>query len=523
MESAEKVSVATSAAEGRRERAFVVARWALLSLAVALLSLHVFSNPRRIGWDAAAYLHWAEEMLRGGVPFVDIVDVNPPLVQFLHAPLALLARGSPLPAALTFNLVVLLAAGVSLYAFHAALRRLYPELTVERRFAATFAFAFAQHIAWAWGHFGQREHFIVLALVPALVVRSARHEARPVPNWTAVAAGTAIATSLAIKPHFAVAWGLFELAWLSRHRVWRRLFGREVYGFAAVVLVYAALFVVFPGMRREFFGHYLPLFSSGYAVYDCSLRDLFLPSELWAAGACSAVALARRPRAGEASLARPFGAFLLGCVLIYLLQHRGWQYHLLPAFSLAPLALVLFLPLSRGGLLASALGGLALSLAWHWESSGRPLREQKAMSILEETLRASTKPGDPALVLTTSTLGPYPALLDLGLRSGSRFAWLPLLPMFYPSNGEFGCRYRKWGEGLPAERRLLDDLASDIRTRRPVVIIASDRDSQALRPGCSASAWAEASGLVARAMSVYQAEPPVPGFRVWRLPGPARH
>jgi len=491
---------------------------ALLFTSFLVLAGYVFADPQRIGWDAANYAQAADEILRGRVPFRDIVDVNPPLVQFLHVPAALLGRLLKRPV-LAFNLYVLAWAAASAATLNWLLRRSELGVGAGRRFAVAFVFLFVNHIAWEWGHFGQREHFLVLAFVPFLVLRWLRHEGAAFPARTAAALGFAAAIGLAVKPHYCVPLLAYELAWLSQHRSVRRLWGEELWGFVAAVLAYASLFLAYPSMTREFFTRYLPLFAAGYSVYDCSLRDLFSLGELWI-GLAGALWALFAPKASDAArLARPFGAFLLGSVLVYLLQHKGWPYQVFPAFALAPLAVAWLAPISRRVAACLALGALGLSLSWFSASHGAPLPAEARFRVLRDAMRIMTRPGESALVLSTSALGPYPMQLQLGVRPGSRFAWLPLLAMFYPQGDQSGCNYRKWGEGRPAERRLLEDLAADIAERKPVFIAIESYDSQAMRIGCTPHEWARQSGLLERAMSNYVPLPPAVGFELWKIRG----
>jgi hypothetical protein len=503
----------------RLTKALTVARTIALVAAFGLLLFYCISDPERIGWDAAAYVQWGDEIARGRVPFAEIVDVNPPLVQFLHVPFALLARALRMPPILVFNLCVFAATVLSGWALAAALRRFFPSLGAGRRFAIVVVFALGHHFAWAGGHFGQREQFIVMAMVPALVVRWARYEGRDVARGLLFGCGVALTTAVAVKPHFALPWAMFELSLMLQHRRLPPATRAEGAGALFVALAYGALFLLYPAMRREFFGHYLALFAQHYAVYDCSLRDLLSPTELWFALLLTGTALAlpqpRETRGG----ARAFACFAAGCSAVYLAQHRGWEYQLLPAVTLAPLALALVLPFDRVLPLLLSAGGLTLSLASHARTVGRPLPAEASYAVLRSALEYTTRPGDSALILSTGTLGPYPLQLKLGVRPGSRFAWLPLLAMFYPAGAEFGCHYRVWGEGLPAERKLLEDLLFDIHARRPTVIVASSEESQALRPGCSVAAWLRESGLLARAMTEYVALPPGPDFQIWGLRG----
>jgi len=509
-------SKGASSSVGAR-RAIGWARIGSLFALFATLKFFLWMNPFRIGWDAASYVQAGDEILRGKVPFVDIVDVNPPLVQFLHVPAAWFARVTGLPAPLSFNLYVLAAAILSACAVNWLLKR--PELRIsdERRFAVLFTFAFANHVAWIGAHFGQREHFIVLSLLPFLLVRWLRHEGHRLPNALAVSIGFAAFTALAIKPHYLWPVLLFEAMFLLRHRTLRRLMGVELYGALGVAALYAGLFLAYPGMRREFLGRYLALFATGYRVYDCSFRELLLPTELWIAVSCAIFVLVRPGSRDGSRFARPLGVFLVGAITVYLAQHRGWLYQIFPAFALGSVAVAMVLPLSRFVPLLAAVGALGASVAWNVRNFAMPLPEERDIAGLRRAVQVMTRPGESVLIVSTSVLGPYPMQLQLGVRSGSRFAWNPFLGMFYPDGPKHSCTYRKWGEGLPAERQVLEDLAADIRARKPVLIAAQNQSQQAIRPGCTPSEWLQKSGLFERAMGDYTPLPQAAGFDVWGL------
>ncbi|HWA77710.1 MAG TPA: hypothetical protein VG937_35485 [Polyangiaceae bacterium] len=491
---------------------------ALVLASFIALTVYMLTSPLRIGWDAANYAQAADEILRGRVPFRDIVDINPPLVQFLHVPAALLGRLIQRPV-LAFNLYVLACAALSAVALNWLLLQPALGVSTQRRFVVLFTFVFTNHIAWEGGHFGQREHFVVLALIPLLVLRWLRHEAAQLPARLAFSLGFVAGTALLVKPHYLLPLAGFELVWLYRHRHFRRLFGEEAWGMLAAAVAYAGLFLAFPSMRSEFFGRYLPLFAAGYRVYDCSTRDLFLLGEVWIGLAGASLALFSPGKLDASPIVRPFGAFLIGSVLVYLAQHKGWPYQVFPAFALAPLAVAWLSPLAPRIPALLAVAALGSSVWWCANLRDRPLPSERRFSVLRDALRIMTRPGEAALILTTSALGPYPMQLQLGVRPGSRFAWLPLLPMFYPQGEASGCAYRKWGEGLPAERRLLQDLTADIRERKPVFIAIESQEAQAMRIGCTPLEWARESGFIERAMGDYVPLPPAPGFELWGIRG----
>ena len=516
---------------GLVSRALRVAGDASVALTLLCLGYFVLSDPNWIGWDAAAYMHWGLEITRGKLPFVDIVDINPPLVQFVHVLPAWFSRLTGLGPAQAFNLWVWAWAVASSLVVRSLLTRYTPRLTLARQVAFSFAFAFSSHIAWHQGHFGQREHFLVMILVPALLLRWARHEQRELPRALAIAVGVCAATALAIKPQYLPACLLFEGALWLRHRDLRRALGVELLGFVFVGLGYAALFLAFPVMRREFFGFYLPLFARGYRAYDCSLRDLLVLAELWVALAllllcgvflaqAALPARAREARLPEPAIALPFALFVVGSLLAYLGQHKGWPYQIFPAFTLAPLALVLAAPIDGFLSLAAAILGLTLSIREYTGAVRGTLPQEGWLLELRQLVGSTARPGDRVQFIGASALGPYPMLLDLGLRPGSRFPWLQALPMFYPTDSSStACEFRVWGAGRPAEQRVLDYLRQDFRRAPPSLVIAETFEGQTMRPGCTPRGWLEHSGFLEREMAEYDQIGNMYGFAIWRRRG----
>ncbi|MBK7837599.1 MAG: hypothetical protein IPJ49_07935 [Candidatus Obscuribacter sp.] len=72
----------------------------------------IFLHPLRIGWDPALHLQCAELIVKGGIPYVDMLDVNPPLIWYLDTLPVLVSEAFKAPVTLVFNeFMVLLMAG----------------------------------------------------------------------------------------------------------------------------------------------------------------------------------------------------------------------------------------------------------------------------------------------------------------------------------------------------------------------------------------------------------------------------
>jgi hypothetical protein len=68
----------------------------------------ILLHPLRIGWDPALHLQCAQLIAGGGLPYVDMFDVNPPLIWYLDILPSLLSTASNVPVTLAFNLFMLL-------------------------------------------------------------------------------------------------------------------------------------------------------------------------------------------------------------------------------------------------------------------------------------------------------------------------------------------------------------------------------------------------------------------------------
>ena len=77
------------------------ARLAAITILMAVL-LGILNAPARINHDNAMYLAMGEGLLRGEVPYVDLIDLNPPLIVYLNTIPAAAARLLGIYPPLTF-------------------------------------------------------------------------------------------------------------------------------------------------------------------------------------------------------------------------------------------------------------------------------------------------------------------------------------------------------------------------------------------------------------------------------------
>jgi hypothetical protein len=223
---------------GRRVSTFWWGVWALLAaLCVAVV------GPAYVNHDAAWYLHMARRMLDGATLYRDVVDTNPPLIVLLTVPPVWLAGTVAAPA--VFKAYVFCLALLSLAVSAAVIRRTWFDAADMSRQLFISALVFVS-LPFVRTDFGQREHLLILMVLPYVLMAVARATADvPVRTGLAVALGIAAGLGFAMKPHYLLGWIAAETALLTlapRGRSWRR---PEAIAAAAAIAGYALSVVLF--------------------------------------------------------------------------------------------------------------------------------------------------------------------------------------------------------------------------------------------------------------------------------------
>jgi hypothetical protein len=196
--------------------------------------------PLTINHDCGWYLFAGGRILDGAQPYVDVVDVNPPLILYLNAAVVALARGLGLAEIAVFQACVLLIVALSL----ALCARV---LADTARSGALGVLAWLL-LGFAGYDFGQREHLLVASVLPWVLLAATRERGENVPRWLALTTGALAGLGCALKPFFLLV-PLFVLA-PARVKALRR---PEQLAFAAVLLGYALHFALLPGAVRAGF------------------------------------------------------------------------------------------------------------------------------------------------------------------------------------------------------------------------------------------------------------------------------
>jgi hypothetical protein len=434
--------------------------------------------------DIAFLLYAAERVLDGARLYVDVVEINPPLIIALNMPAVLIARAVGASDILMYRALMTAALLVALMLIDRSLRWILGSSGATLRRRLVLVLAFALFLA-AGDDFGQREHLLVALALPYVLLAAGRAAGRPAPAGPALAAGVLAGIGLALKPHFLLVWAAVEgyAAWRLRAR---RL-SHEALGTFAFLAVYLAGVAL---LTPQYFGlvRLLGPAYSGYGHYP------FLHVLVTAPGTtvCLLAVLAFVALRLESKHLDLWSVLLVALVASFVAgaaQQKGWGYHFYPArvFALALLALAVMdirRPLVRPvqqvyaavafavlgmGVLSS--GGVAMARIRHRD----PIRqsEQARLDELVAAVRRRTPPGGSLYILSYTIESSFPLVNYSGVRWASRFPHLWIVEAAYQDQlyAPSPLRFHRREQMGPAERYLNDAVYEDLTRYRPDVLL----------------------------------------------------
>lgn len=283
----------------------------------------------RLNYDVGWLLAAAEHLIEGQRLYVDIVEINPPLILWVTEMAVRAGRAVGVDSILAFRLLVL-----SLSAISVGLLRRPARALLQQNHTSFLLLLAAAFVPLTWKYFGEREHLAAILVIPYLIL-NARGGAEGVAGGTRIAAGILAGIGFSLKPHFVPL--LLITLWLGR-RPWQGLAGLEHQAAALGVMALYGICAL-PGLPA-----YLALVRTYGPLYWQLLHRPILEVAFGHASALTAIASmlvyvglrpAMRNRAVPDSLAVACCWFLIAAVL----QGKGLAYHYYPAFVLGLLTL----------------------------------------------------------------------------------------------------------------------------------------------------------------------------------------
>ncbi|MBI3513548.1 MAG: hypothetical protein HY060_05710 [Proteobacteria bacterium] len=438
--------------------------------------------------DVAAILDFAVRMVAGEQLYVDLFDVNPPLIFWLNLPAAWIAEQLALGPAVVFVVSVLGLQAASLVLCRAPTARLFD---LERPFLRTVLPLVAAFVLLVLPthNFGQREHLLTCFALPYLALAAVRLEGQAVTVREAAVRGAFAAVGFLIKPYFLLVPVAIEAvlllrlgwrAWLRRPEPWL------IVGLGALYLLTALV------CHPSYFTEVVPLARRYYLAsgVTASLERVFGEPERWLALVAMTPLVAWGMTARRPAALRVAALFTLAAAGSALIQGKGWPYHLLPFWQ----GCVMVVTFAAAAALRGAAAGaqpncerarLAATVVFAavvgtFAIEHPPWRDRLdypgSFAGRLEALLARDAQGGRVLWLTDATYPKYPTVLYGRIRPASRFMELWLIDGLYQAaeGAPDRPRMRAPAQMSDDERHLFDAVGASLeRTRPTLVLVAS--------------------------------------------------
>ncbi len=511
---------------------------AVLFLCAALLLLAVAFSGMPLNHDCALLLQCGRLITEGSTPYIDHIETNVYMAQYIHVPPVLLSNS------LNINVADVFIAGVSifvLYSCFAVFLLVHRSGIFNSRISvlivASSVLVFSMK-AFCDGDFGQRAHLFLLAYLPFFFVRFSRYQDKRVSTPLSLITGFTMGVLMLCKPSFFLMVVLIEI-WMNI-RSGRKagvLIKPEMLTLYAIVLMFIVHLLLLPGsLNSPFFTRWLPFIAGGYSSYNAAFYDMIRgPLKLWliltGSIALAVFSLSRNGSAVRQLLESLIVAVVLG-ILLFFLQHKGWLYQLFPAIGFAAVLLSVVIMIMyekcRSTLITGNLVGIALlfcpviiCLLYAGSSFQLAGLYYTDMDDYLELIETYSEPGERISFISTSVYPKYPTLVYADRLPGTRYmSAFPIALVYcgFVADDSAGFQYRLPDEWTDEERLFLMELGMDIQKNRPaLVFIQATGDCQACPVGFRIDEYLISSGWLEEFMENYELLFIRNGYRTYEL------
>lgn len=485
---------------------------AFLALAAVVLFLLLKDIP--LGHDQSWYLISVQKILAGARPYIDVIELNPPLNFYLVMPAIYLAdllgvRSDPV----FIGYVILLSFVSTVWARRVLLK--IPSIPPAHANIAA-GVALLSTTALVVFDFGQRDVMMVVFTLPYLALAMRRIEGDAVPPLGAAAVGLWAALGICLKHYFLVFPIATEIAlYLKRRRV-LGLFRPEVITVGVACVAYAlAVVVLFPAYLETI----VPLAQLTYFAYGIHFPLTLLCAETVAFPLVFGGYLVMRRHDGVGPWLDMLGAWTVAAFISYAIQNRGFTYHADPlrimlvfmAVSLVARKFEVPFRLSRICMVAAlALVAFRVAVLGFYE-------DQWASVTAKKLERYDVRGG----------LYTFTAHVFIGFPLANRIdgPWDSRFPCLWPVPGvqrilaapqNFTAEQVAAAE--KADRYMTDAVIEDFERRRPSIVIVDARKDKSYFDGVAFDyvAHFKRDPRFARLWSEYRLVENYRGFEIWR-------
>ncbi len=304
---------------------------------IFIIAAMIFS-PIGVNHDAAWLLYLSREVAGGAEHYVDFVEVNPPLIIWLNLPVIFMAEWLNISLGFAFKLYVLALAALSVGLSAALLKR--TELTTAPVLIVAMAFVLTILPGY---QFGQREHFLMILVLPYLISAGVRLKGSDIPRGLAIVTAVLAGIGFCLKPHFVIVPMGIEILLLMRLGLKTTLRRPEPYAMMAVALAYLlAILTVSPNYISTITGDTGKMYVQEWAASDI-FKKMVLNRRYVFFGILVGLGAFFTSGRKMKSVDPIFGAMFAGSILLlatYWLQFKGFPNHIYPTEAMLVVLLV---------------------------------------------------------------------------------------------------------------------------------------------------------------------------------------
>lgn len=509
----------------------------ILFLCAAVLIAAVLFSGMPLNHDCALLLQCGRLIADGSVPYIDHIEISLYMTQYVHVPPVLLSN------LLSIDVSGIFTAGVLIFVLYSCLFVFLLIRGLKCFHSPAGAVLVASSVlilsmqAFSDGDFGQREHLFLLAYLPFFFVRFSRYQGTGVSSFQAVTAGVFMGVMILCKPSFFVMVFLIEVWMRLRSGRKKTLNKPEMLGVYVIALMFTVHLMLLPGsLNSPFFTRWLPYVTEHYSSYNDTFyrlisKNLMLWPVLAGAFTVGLYSVTKTKAAIRFLLETLILAVVIG-VILYFLQHKGWIYHLFPAYGFA---IVLW------SFAAAILQGNLRSRRTAWNPAGIILlfcpliiclliagksfrladSHYTDMDDYLEMIEDYSNPDERIAFISTSVYPKYPTLVYADRLPGTRFMFT--FPIAFSNHrvssddpSEF--HYRSPEECTDEESRFLMELGLDIQENRPaLVFIQATEQCQGCPPGFRVDEYLISIGWLDEYMYNYRLLFTRNGYRTYQL------
>ncbi len=303
-----------------------------LFLLSALLSIVLFAWYLQNNLALAADVYWwltiTARFLAGGNYANDFFETNPPLLLYVSMPPAFFIQWTQLSPVLVMRLYVFLLAFLSLFLCNIFLRRLYSTSSTFLYRAALLLTLAVIFLILPMQEFAQREHLILILVMPYFFLMAVRLEKTPVNQWLATLTGCLAGVGFAIKPFFLITPFIIELYFFWKRR---NCFRPETISLMAMLILYLAIIVI---LHNDYLTIVMPYAMRRY--YSGMTESLLITLAPYTVSYCFLIIFYFfLNKKNNNALSTILCFALCSFLFLYIIQYLPWYYHVFPAFSLA--------------------------------------------------------------------------------------------------------------------------------------------------------------------------------------------